>query len=79
MNKDILETSKQLAGHIKHFDELGIKVIDVSISDNKTWVYANFDYAFVKTMLRGNYEVVEEVAWGKITFKKDNLFVTAYQ
>jgi hypothetical protein len=77
--KYLLETLKQLEGLIKHFESIGLEVIETSMAEGNIWLHFKFDFEFIKAMIRGNYEIVEEISCIKITFKKDNVFFTTYK
>lgn len=77
--KELLATLKQLEGLIKDFEGMGLEITETGTCEGKIWLYFKFDYTFIKTMLRGGYEIVEEISWTKITFKKDNVFFTTYR
>jgi hypothetical protein len=78
-SKELLETLKQLQGLIKDFEGMGVDIIETSMAEGKIWLYFKFDYTFIKTMIRGNYEIVEEISWTKMVFKKDNVFYVTYR
>jgi hypothetical protein len=78
-SKELLETLKQLQGLIKDFEGIGVDIIETSMAEGNIWLYFKFDYEFIKTMIRGNYEIVEEISWTKIVFKKDNVFYVTYK
>ena len=75
----LLATLKQLEGLIKDFEGMGLEITEIGTCQGKIWLYFKLDYTFIKTMLRGGYEIVEEISWTKITFKKDNVFFTTYR
>jgi hypothetical protein len=77
--KNLLATLKQLEGLIKDFEGMGVDITETSMGEGNIWLYFKFDYTFIKTMIRGNYEIVEEISWSKITFKKDNVFFTTHR
>jgi hypothetical protein len=78
-SKELLETLKQLQGLIKDFEGMGVDIIETSMAEGNIWLYFKFDYTFIKTMIRGNYEIVEEISWTKMIFKKDNVFYVTYK
>lgn len=70
---------KQSESLIKDFEGMGVEIVEISICEESLWLYFKFDYTFIKTMVRGNYEIVDEVSWTKIVFKKDNVFYVTYK
>jgi len=77
--KNFLELSKQLEGLVKDFNSIGLNIIEATMNDKTIHLYIDFDYVFIKTMMRGKYESIEETAFSNLTFKKDNVYYTTYQ
>lgn len=77
--KNMLALLKQSEGLIKDFEGMGLEVIETAMAEGKIWLHFKFDFEFIKAMIRGNYEIVEEISCIKITFKKNNIFFTTYK
>lgn len=77
--KNLLELNKQVEGLIKDFKGMDIDIVEATINNGQIWLLFDFSYCFIKTMIRGNFEPIEEIAWTKMTFKKDNVFFTTYE
>lgn len=77
--KNLLELNKQVEGLIKDFKVYDdINLVEATINDGQIWLLFDFSYSFIKTMIRGNFEPIEEISWIKMTFKKDNVFYSTY-
>lgn len=76
--KKLLELNKQVEELIKDFKGIDIDIVEATISNGQIWLLFDFSYSFIKTMIRGNFEPIEEVSWSKMTFKKDNVFYSTY-